>query len=327
MLENFINRYCQLLSDVNFRRFQNDLSQKMYDTLGRGYALGEHEVPLVTRLTDVIKKTEFDQFNFYGEKIHGPRSYVEFDYRDKPVTKEIGDMAIISIISCQRQRILQKISFVQNKVCGDNKWKIDEEQLFLLKNFPKFSGNKGIFRSFSKEDITFLNRSGCLGAFGLFLEPGEMMFITAPLLTELKKGNALSCDDARFPESASMKPQSLPYFLDFRYLHEYLVRGRYPESLLFLNAYQNQLPSIFGGAVFSRDIYDFTRNWTQFNIGETTYAFGDITNPILDKFTNFLLRRVGIPNVDLPHSEVEGEFENDMTLFVMHFDLGKEKPE
>jgi len=78
-------------------------------------------------------------------------------------------------------------------------------------------------------------------------------------------------------------------------------------------------------SVFSRDIYDFIRNWSQFNIGEPTYAFGNVINPDLDSFSNFLLRLIGIGEyVNLTESNIEGKFHNEMALFAMHIDLDRE---
>ncbi len=329
-MERIFGEYLELLNNFNFKKFQNELSQRMYDTLAQGYTSSENEVSIVNRLVETINNSKFNKFRFYAQKIHGARSFVEFNYRDKPTTKEIADMVVISIASYKRERILQKVTFIQNKLDHNKKWMIDDEQLFLLKNFPKFSGNRGIFKSFSNEDIVFINHSKCLGSFGLFMNPGEMVFLSAPLLSEIKKDKGVTIEEIRLPETTTnMGSRNLffPFILDppfweefFHYMHKYMR-----EYAFFTPFTSNGTFPFLSNSIFSRDIYDFTREWTQFNIGEPTYCFGKVINPVLDKFINYLLRTIGIQQyVDLPLEGIEGEFNNEMVLLVMHIDLAKE---
>lgn len=332
-MEQVIREYLQLFGDLSFRRFQNALSQKMYNTLAQGYTASDNEVALVGKLADAINNSTFRKLKFYGHKIHGSRSYVEFFYRDKPITKEIADMVIISIASHKRQRVLQKIAFVQNKVDRNNKWVIDDEQLYLLKNFPTFSGKRGIFRTFSNEDIVFLNNSKCLGLFGLFADPGEMILLSAPLLSEIKEDNRITREEIRLPETVpnvGTRGFLFPVMIDHRLLEEFIhyMYRHMPIDAFFIPFMANGFFPFLNNSSFSRDIHDFTRDWTQFNIGELTYAFGNVLNPVLDKFAIFLLRTIGIQDyVDLPLEGVEGEFSGKMALLVMHMDLAKEKEE
>lgn len=93
------------------------------------------------------------------------------------------------VVTRGRQRVLQRVCFVQNKVAGAGKrlsWMIDDGQLFLLKNFPRLSGSRGIFQG--SQDVLFKNSGGCLGAYGLYAQPGEMIFAVAPLLEALSRG-------------------------------------------------------------------------------------------------------------------------------------------
>jgi hypothetical protein len=140
----------------------------------------------------------YGPIKIYADKIHGSRSYVRFQYRDKPVTKELGDLVLISVITDRNQRLLSKITIVQNKKADKLNWVVDEEQLFLLKNFPAISGSQGLFADTS--GILLQNQSGCLGSYGLFHDPGEMMFLSAPLVAELSKGKKyLSASDISLP--------------------------------------------------------------------------------------------------------------------------------
>lgn len=326
---NFVRGYMRLVDNLKFRNFQNELSQKVYDALAQGYNTRSNEVALVGRLVEAVNGANFNMLKFHADKIHGPRSYVEFNYRDKPTTKEIADMVIISVASYKRERVYQKITFIQNKVDRDKKWAIDDEQLFLLKNFPKFSGNKGIFKSFSNREVVFLNHSRCLGSFGLFMNPGEMIFMSAPLLAELKNEKTITLEDIKVPEAETNKGNQ-PFFAPFLFDHPFM-----DEMLHYMSKSLRKFaftPFMSGGfypflnnSVFSRDIYDFIRNWSQFNIGESTFAFGNVINPELDSFSNFLLRLIGIGEyVDLPESNIKEKFRNEMALFAMHIDLERE---
>ena len=328
-MEQLFREYFELLNNIDFKKFQNDLSQKIYDALTQGYISRDNEIDLVGRLVNVVNGLEFKRFKFYSHKIHGAKSYVEFNYRNKPIIKEIADMVIICIATYKRNRIFQKITFIQNKVDMKKKWFIDEEQLFLLKNFPKLIGNRGIFKSYSNDDIVFFNYSQCLGSFGLFMHPGEMLFISAPLLSELKKDKEINYDDIKIIEpNLNISSQNIffPFMYDYSFMEEFFhYMSKYSRKYAYYPFISNITFPFLNNSVFSRDIYDFIRNWSQFNIGEPTYAFGNVINPELDKFSNYLLRTIGLENhIDLPSYNLKENFNNEMALFVMHIDLGKE---
>ena len=100
---------------------------------------------------------------------------------------------------------------------------------------------------------------------------------------------------------------------------------RYLEGFGFITPFLSNNPFPFlNNSIFARDVYDFVQDWTRFNIGEPTYAFGKVINPTLYEFTNFLLKTTGIKNnVNLPLEGTEGEFDSGMALFVMHIDIGE----
>ena len=192
------NSAARLSEDARFFRFQNELTQVTYDILGQSYKTNDNEVTIVTKLVEAVNGKSYNHVSVAANKIHGTRSFVEFNYRDKPTTKELGDMAIISMVTAGKKRLLQRVCILQNKKAKEQVWVVDPEQLFLLKNFPPFTGKRGIFRGMS--DVAFRNRSGCLGAYGLFDEPGEMMFGAAPLFAEvLRDRSAVSTDDIGIP--------------------------------------------------------------------------------------------------------------------------------
>jgi hypothetical protein len=142
-----LSEFC---TDPDFFRFQNDLSRDIYDALGQGYAANDGEVSLVKRLIGAINGKDFRGLRLYGEILHGSRSYVEFNFMDKPVTRELGDMLMISLVTAGSQRLFQRLCIVQNKKDHEAKWAIDHEQLFLLKNFPAFRDNHKITFTFSQ---------------------------------------------------------------------------------------------------------------------------------------------------------------------------------
>jgi len=342
-MHEIFRTFMDLIKDEGFLEFQNNLALDIYDGLGQGFSSNENEVSLVTKLCEITNGKSYGSVSIRADKIHGSKSYVEFHYKDKPVTKELGDMAIITIVSRGRERLFQKLCLIQNKK-GSNtdssknkenvRWDIDLEQLYLLKNFPRLSGNKGILKHC--RDVSFRNTEGSLGAFGLMHFPGDMIFITAPLLTELMKGRkSLNTSDISVVGSnctaGSQNGMGWPFFqylgkihpMEFFHMHEKL-----------LHRFGGMWPHMCGGTVpflgntpFLRDIYDFVRSWTQVNIGETSFSFGEVTNTVVDGFSNSLLRQIGFGElVDLPINEQFAEFrwESELGIAVTHIDIARE---
>lgn len=321
----------RLSVDDDFTRFQNDSSHDFYQALGQGYSCNDNEVALVQRLVDAANGKAYGPVQLHANMLHGTRSYVEFNYMGKPVTKELGDMAIISVVTRGSERLFQRLCIIQNKKTNGKSWSIDQEQLFLLKNFPPFSGDKGIFKHC--RDVLFRNSSGCLGAFGLLNSPGEMLFLSAPLLSELQGGKkSISMSDisvpmdlfnesrngggAGIPFLSGMHPKEWFYFLE-KTVHNYVSPFGFPGvfGCRFL-----------GDCRFSRDIHDWTRNWTQLNIGEITYAYDTVTNVSVDAFANALMQSAGFGEMfDIPSSKQFGEvhFEHQMAVFAMRFDVSE----
>jgi hypothetical protein len=267
----------------------------MYTALAEGYRHNDNEVALVTRLVNAINAINNESYNnsikLFCNKIHGSRSSVTFNFRGKPTTTELADMVLISIVAKEGKRILQRVTFVQNKVFKNTSCSIDQEQLFLLKNFPILSGNIGLFSGMS--DIVFRNTSGVLGSYGLFEEPGEMIFLSAPLLIELSKGKkSVSKNDLCATENMykSMRTSSfLPFCgcLDpqecFYMFEKYIRRIGFPIHV-------NPNP-LFENTQFARDLYDLAINWTRIGIGEFTFLFDRIVNEPLHTFINGLLKK------------------------------------
>lgn len=130
------DRIRALSTDDGFLHFQHDLSRRMYDALGQGYVGDENEVALIKRTVDAVNGQSYRGVRVFATIIHGPRSYVEFNFMDKPVTKELGDMTIVTLVTDGSSRLVQKTCVIQNKKERDGHWSIDEEQLYLLKSGP-----------------------------------------------------------------------------------------------------------------------------------------------------------------------------------------------
>lgn len=322
----------QLSSEPDFFTFQNQLARGIYEALGQGYASNDSEVDLVKKLIDAFNGKGFKGLRIYAEILHGSRSYVEFNYMDKPVTKELGDMLIISLVTAGSQRLFQRLCIVQNKKIQGDKWAIDQEQLYLLKNFPSFTGNKGIFRR--SRDLIFRNNSGCLGAFGFFTPPGELLLASAPLVTEMLRGQKVLkvTDISVFPQIGIGGRGTLGggSGIPFAFF-------RHPKELFFLieeilHHYGWGLPMlgsiILGNTHFCRDVYDFSRDCTQMNIGEPTYVFDRVLNPHVDAFANLVLRRIHYEaHPDLPGDNVFGDFPFDGSAAVLLFHLDVQRGE
>ena len=185
-MHKLIENHISLLQDPNFLRFRNELSRDVYEALGRGYAGSDNEVGLVTKMVEAINGKRYKNINIVSQKIHGAKSYVQFGYRGSPVVKELGDMLVISVVSKGRKRLLQKLCIIQNKVLRKGITKIDEEQIFLLKNFPPFSATQGIY--VGQSDVMMFNHSKCLGAYMFFDWPGEASYLTAKYLFQVLGG-------------------------------------------------------------------------------------------------------------------------------------------
>ena len=300
--------FATLGRDGGFFDFQNAVIARLYDALSQGYSHGENEVELVKRLVETANGQSYKNVSIHGAMLHGSRSYVEFSHRDRPVTTELGDMAILTIVTAAGDRLLQRLCIVQNKKKGSTSWRIDAEQLFLLRCFPPFTGNRGIFRGCS--GLVFRNLSGCLGAYGLLSPPCEMIFSSAPLVEEMLRGaNTLKADGISAPSDAWGTYNWMDRVYDWDLLEHWPPRETWAKFC--------------GNTRFARDITELVRYWTQVNIGEITCSSNEVTNPNADAFANLLLRKAGFAKLaHLPPDNVFGdrEFDGEMGVLLCHVD-------
>ncbi len=316
---NLINLFSEYYNRLDFREFQNSLTEEAYDNLGLSYTNSYNEVKTVTELCNLLNGKSFEKLSIYSKKIHGTKSYVQFKNRDKPVSTELADMVIISLVTRKNEIVYEKTSFVQNKKeDSQNKWKIDQNQLYLLKNFPSFKGTKGIFnQKFKGKSISYKNQSRTLGTYGLFQSPGDMILASADLINKVQSGKSVEFDRIKSLNIHTQNGMGFPFIGDYRMMEEmiFMYMKRLPKyGIPFMN-----LPFL-GTTLVCYDLYDFIRNWTLFNIGEPAYAFGNTIDEQLSIFNRILFREFeGLGNLN---TNIDGgEIDNNLVVFVARIEL------
>ncbi|MFZ6032022.1 MULTISPECIES: hypothetical protein [Melioribacter] len=279
-------------------------------------------------MTNELNNKNFGNFiHIRAYKIHRAKSYVEFSYRDKPTTRELGDLIVISIVSDKKKRLLQKTSIIQNKKEKDMTWDIDQEQLFLLKNFPTISSSKGIFKTI-RRDLDFINMSNSLGSYGLFHSPGDMIYASAVVIASLYKKNKINYDDFENIESYLSNSNTNPFGHNLFHIEDIIYFfEKYYRRFAFPWLFGSHNNFFLGHCHFTRDISDFIKNLTYFNIGEYSYVNGTIIDEHLDNFSNTVLRTIGFQEfIDIDAGN-EREINNDIDIqiIVTHMDVGTEK--
>lgn len=305
----------------NFFAWQNKVAESAKSSLKASYDRNANEVSIVTSLCNELNNREistFNRFELYAKKIHGKASSVSFkneSYSD--TTRELSDMIVLSLITDKGQVLYARIAFVQNKKEKDNtkaKWDIDQDQLYLLTNFPTFNGVSGIFGE--TKNIVLPDPFQQLGSYGLFRAPCEMVFASANVITALKKVKRISYDDIK--NRSVENKYTYPYSkLNPYYLHKY-------------DYFESDMP-ILGNCSIALNIHQFIRNWTQFNIGKEFYIKDILQCSTLTKLTNDLLKKAELPHlsnlefvyntsnepsVDLNIADCDTE------LLVVHLDIG-----
>jgi hypothetical protein len=297
-MEKLIHEFYEdYYSSIDFKKWQDNLSNEIYSSLKSNVTSGE--VEMVTDLCDVMSSQKYKGLHIESKKIHGKTSEVEFNYANEKVVKELADMVIVSIVTSRGKIKLLKTAFIQNKKGTSNKksscsWKIDQEQLFLLKNFPKFTGVSGIFKD---EEIIFLNHSSTLGNYGLFTPTGDMAFLTSRNTFCNQSGGTITFDKIK---NASLLCNSLGnndgsfsfFYKDFYHYIDFAYKNRF----MFVNKLHN-LP-FFNNYNYALDVYEIVKELTYFNIGEPSFASGQVINDTLYCYTKKLLYSAFGYNVD-----------------------------
>lgn len=303
-MDSLVTTLLQYCSDPNFTLFQNDTAEKMYKTLSHSYSKKANEVEMVSNLCDNISGTNYRKIKFYAKKIHGRASYVKFynplNIKNSNPTKELADMVVISIATSKDHILFEKIAFIQNKKDVSQSWNIDQDQLFLLHNFPTFEVTSGKLKNMWKGKTALNNIFGQLGNYGLFLSPGEMLFLNARLISMVQDKGTVSFDNIK---RANIKS---------------------PACMNFFDPFGPFCMPILSSCEFASNIYEFVKNWTLFNIGEPAIVDDKELDDNLIRASSYFLKAVGfsdpyinLDDLDLPLID----FESDTGIFVMHISL------
>jgi len=308
----FKNLAKEFLYSSNFQCNQNEIARKIYDTLSKSYKAKDNEVKMVTKLCAALNEEKCGAAKLYAAKIHGKRSYVEFyNGSNERKVKELADMVIISLVTSGEKIILEKIALIQNKKEekeGTVKWKIDQDQLFLLNNMPIFDGVSGLFSK--RKNITLPNIYGQLGNYGLLYSNGDMAFANAKIINALQDGATISFDKIRNETARD----------NIFYHTNMLFHPIYNEISIITRS------PIFGTCDIALNLYQFVRNWTQLNVGETVVTGGMCTSNILLGLTECIFKKMKLDNkfnFNILKEEKIRDLEIDFNgaVFVLRYDF------
>jgi len=276
-----LSGYC---ADKNFLKKQNELAERIYGSLIYSYTEKHNEIKMVENMCTSVQGKVYDKMHIYSEKIHGSTSQVSFSMRGNPTRRELADMVLLSLITKEQDLQYAKIAFVQNKKENEknNSWQIDEGQLFLLQYFPTFTGVSGIFNNkpFKGQEIAFPNTTGSLGNYGLFKSRGEIIVtiaseISAKMIGHTIRYSSLVEDSSKYNTKLLTMP-SLEIGDTITIVHNQgNISLKYP-------CLQN--------TSLSMNVYDFVRNFTQFNIGEPIMPLCTSQDNDLFKYVNVLIQ-------------------------------------
>lgn len=285
----FVDRFEQISHTEDFLQSQKKISEILYACLSKGYIQNKNEVNLVQDMIETVKRYRSSQyFRIESIFIHGNKSQVEFDYYGGRTQKEFGDLILVTTLIDDNEMLFQKFTIVQAKKDQKSyvRWNLDKEQLFLLSNFPTFSGVCGIVprKKFNLENI-----SRCLGSFGLFHKPGEIIFLSAPLLeqilSERRSINKEIISRAFLKKSWNSWDYFYPCILFdgdlYDYVHSLIHRGILPPF-----PHRN----VFRNTHFCPNLMNLIANWIRFNIGELVFIKDDVIP--LDKNAKELFQQI-----------------------------------
>lgn len=321
-MKRLVDTVVRLSKDRGFIAFQNYLIRSGYKSLTRDWQAGQPEVGIVEGLTTELKGKTYGSITVDAKMIHGNSNLVKFEMRSKEETCELGDMVVITVVTAGRERLMQRVCIVQNKkVDGRERVSVDQTQLFLLKNFPPFLNANGFLAGLTG---SYRNASGCLGAYGILAKPGDMLFSSAPLLTEfLRSRESMLFRDIAATNhvvGASLNPfVSRITVVELVHWFYSLQQGFFP----FYGGYVTGVPFL-GNVIYCRDFCDFVKNWTQINIGEVTHLGKVTIEPELDSLANRLIALAGLGgSFDIPadESRVRGDLIGRVGVLLYHVDV------
>lgn len=197
-VRDVIIRYADVVNTKKFLKHQKEFVKRLQKGIEDGYSIKER--PYEPKMVSIIQKiiNELGSFETKGDSfriktwsafIHGSRSFVEFEYFGKKVTRELGDLLLIISVIFNDQKYFEKITITQVKRSeSDMRWNLrNKEQLYLLSHFPPFRGKRND-SIIPPREIILPNLSGCLGTYGLLYPKTGFSLISAVYL-DLILGN------------------------------------------------------------------------------------------------------------------------------------------
>jgi hypothetical protein len=172
--------------------------------------------------------------------------------------------------------------------------------------------------------------------FGLMKNPGEILLVSAPILSRLigskKSINIKDLSTYSYNQKSDFLNAGLP-------LWPVAIRFHLKEWFILLDELMHHgYPlNIFGGpgghgylsnCDYCLDLYEFSRAWTQLSLGEITCFRNSVVNQYADAFSGFLLRSAGFEEIPLGQGDDlfgDREFDGTMAVLLMHLDLTEEE--
>jgi len=310
VMEKIVERYIQLVKTEHFAEYEKDFACKIQAGLLASYASGFDEpsmVQVIERIVNNLKKLSESingiEISTKSIFIHGNKSRVEFEYYERKVMRELGDLIFILSVIYNGRKYFEKVTISQFKKDIDGlRWDLsNKEQIYLLSRFPQFRGARGSI--IPMREFNLPNYSGCLGSFNLLFRPGDFVFISAPIL-ESFMGNRRSINIMNIFKF--LEPPC--YYLAYsRYYVEELIY--FWRKLLMFKVPIPFLPfcsmgGILGFSYSAHNVHEFVDKYLRGCVGELIYSdIGIYNKPVLD-FLHELLSAIRIKGVKEGETEL-----------------------
>lgn len=303
-----IEKYIDLINTDDFVRYKNTLAQNIQQGLSEGYKSGANEPCLVRKVVDRINRMsglKINNIECISTKsifIHGNKSIVEFDYYGNTARVELGDLVFILSIVHNEKKYFEKYTISQSKKDKKNQsnkdkknqvWDLgNKEQLYLLSRFPSFRSTRNSLVPIG--DYNLPNFSGCLGSYNFLFDPGDFIYVAAPILDSYLANKKSIRNDELYNISTK-----------YNYYYGHIYNPLYNHSCYFIYRYYPLICSfldylsrgyIFGYSRYASNVYDFTDKYLRATIGELSYSFDGYYNKIALYFLNKMISSQLIKN-------------------------------
>lgn len=297
-----IEKYIDIINTDDFVRYKNTLAQNIQQGLSEGYKSGANEPCLVHKVVDRIndmRELKISNIGCISTKsmfIHGNKSIVEFDYYGDMARVELGDLVFILSIAHNGKKYFEKYTISQSKKDKKNQsnkdkknqvWDLgNKEQLYLLSRFPSFRSTRNSLVPIG--DYNLPNFSGCLGSYNFLFDPGDFIYVAAPILDSYLANKKLIRNDELY--NISVKYNYYYGHNIYNPLHNlscYFIYHYYPPIYSFIDYLSRGY--IFGYSRYASNVYDFTDKYLRATIGELSYSFEGYYNKIALCFLNKMI--------------------------------------